>query len=67
MKKIKKHCAQGKVYYEMKDTKQFFFTSSVQTPLIKRIHIRKSHFLFVTGFFMDRSIYFDHATYSFDK
>ena len=24
MKKIKKHCAQGKVYYEMKATKQFF-------------------------------------------
>ena len=66
MKKIKKHCAQGTVYYE-EGYEAFFFTVSVQASLINRIHITKSHFLFVTGFCMDRSIYFDHATYSFDK
>ena len=27
----------------------------------------QSLILFVTGFFMDRSIYFNHATYRFDK
>ena len=31
------------------------------------MHITKSYFSFVTGFFVDQSIYFNHATYSIDK
>ena len=44
-----------------------FFTPSVQASSTNRVHVTKSHFLFLTGFFIRKSIYFNYATYSFNK
>ena len=67
MKKILKNIVRKEKFTMKWRIQSVFLTSSVQASLINRIHITKSHFLFVTGFFMDRSIYFNHATHSFEK